>query len=450
MKKKKWLTILLSLAFTITSALAFSSCNFALFSLFAGDKIEDAIGGTEGLAYQKIEGKEEYAVVGIGTATGAKIVIPSTFNKLPVTEIGERAFANSLALTDITIPNSITTIAPTAFDGCDNLNYTTYKNGSYLGNLLNPYFYLAGPASNDVTDITVHAKCKIFNLQNTHWLLNINFEGDITSISDSAFKGCVNLTSITIPSSVTSIGDSAFAGCTGLTNITIPNSVAWIYDSAFSYCKKLTNIIIPNSVTAIGAGIFYECTSLKSVTIPESVTWISDEMFYGCTGLTNITLPNSVTVIGVEAFYNCTGLTNITIPNSVKTIHKNTFGGCKGLTSITIPDSVTSLATAVFEDCTGLTSVTCPDFALAYIAKTNLQKVVITSGDNIPSYAFQSARNLTSVTIPSSVTSIGDSAFSNCYHLTDVYYNGTAEEWAQIEIGQFNDELANITIHYND
>lgn len=108
----------------------------------------------------------------------------------------------------------------------------------------------------------------------------------VTSIGDYAFKGCTNLTSVTILDGATSIGNSAFYGCTSLTSVTIPNSVTSIGNSAFGGCTNLTNMTIPNSVIIIG-----------------------DYAFKGCTDLTSVTIPNSVTRIGFDAFKDCHNLT---------------------------------------------------------------------------------------------------------------------------------------------
>ena len=122
-------------------------------------------------------------------------------------------------------------------------------------------------------------------------------EFSVTSIGNSAFSSCDNLTSIEIPNSVTYIGDCAFYDCSNLTSIEIPNSVTSIWQFAFARCSNLTSIEIPNSVTLISGGAFEGCSLLRSVEIPSSIDTIANHAFSGCSSLINVKIPSTITSI---------------------------------------------------------------------------------------------------------------------------------------------------------
>ena len=163
---------------------------------------------------------------------------------------------------------------------------------------------------------------------------NDGVEYVVTSLSESCFKDCDNLTSITIPSSVTSLGGGCFYGCRGLTSITIPSSVTSLGVGCFSGCRGLTSITIPSSVTSLGTSCFSDCSVLTSITIPSSVTSLSAGCFSDCSGLTSITIPSSVTSLGYGCFSGCSVLTSITIPSSVTSLGEWCFRHCSGLETV--------------------------------------------------------------------------------------------------------------------
>ena len=194
-------------------------------------------------------------------------------------------------LTMISLPNSVTWIGTSAFQGCTNLTM-------------------------------------------------INLPNSVTWIDTSAFRSCTNLTSIDLPNSLIEIGTNSFRNCTSLTSIDLPNSLIEIGDFAFKNCTGLTSIDLPNSITKIQGYAFEGCTSLTSVDIPNGVIRIMDYTFSGCTSLTAVRIPESVTDIYSSAFQNCTSLTTITIPSTVTTLIDtmsivcNTFAGCTALKEI--------------------------------------------------------------------------------------------------------------------
>ena len=199
------------------------------------------------------------------------------------------------------------------------------------------------------------------------------------------------------------------------------------------------SIIIPSfvtygglaySVTSIGSAAFMACARLTSINIPNSVTSIAASTFYGCSSLTSINIPNSVTSIGGSAFYGCSSLTSINIPNSVTSIESSAFYGCQSLTSVTISNSVTNVGEKAFGNCSKLTSVTWNAKNIANYSSSDvapfsscykIASFVFGNGvEHIPAYLCYNIGCLYTITIPNSVTSIGNCAFLQST-ITDIY-----------------------------
>jgi len=283
-------------------------------------------------------------------------------------------------LVGIIIPEGVKTIGGEAFYSCPNLTNVTIPDS--------------------VTTIELRA------FQGTS-LKSVTIPNSVTSIGSTAFGGCTSLTSITIPNSVTSIGGGAFGGCTSLTSVTIPNSVTSFESSVFSNCTSLTSITIPNSVTSIGSAAFLGCSSLKNITIPGSVNSIGPEAFLGCSSLTSVTIPKSVINIGKNAFSNNSKLTAINVDsnNEEYASEKNILYNKKktellvypaGITdtSFIIPNKVTKIGEYAFYSCNNLKNVTIPDSVIIIKNNafySNFESVTfkgLIPSDNIDNYSF--------------------------------------------------------------
>ena len=247
------------------------------------------------------------------------------------------------ALSNIILPEGVTSIGDRAFSGFTSLTSIVVAEGNKVYDSRGGCNAIIETSSN-----TLIQGCSTTIIPES-----------VTSIGDGAFYYCSSLTSITLPESVTSIGDYAFYYCSSLTSITIPEGVTSIGGFAFRGCSGLTSITIPEGVTSIGECAFNGCTSLTAITLPEGVTSIGYSAFYGCSRLTSITIPESVTSIGDNAFSGCSSLTSINIPDGLTSIEFYAFQGCSSLTSITISESVTSIDYGAFSGCPELTDVYC-------------------------------------------------------------------------------------------
>ena len=248
--------------------------------------------------------------------------------------------------------------------------------------------------------------CMVMNAQTAFEVDGIKYSVTSENTVEVVKKGSKYTGSVVIPATVTNpdgdktynvtgIGYEAFSNCDDMSSVTIPEGVTSIGNKAFFFCINLASVTIPKSVNSIGTEAFVQCESLTSITIPENVTSIGTDAFENCKGLASITVAEENTIY--ESPDNCNaiiekskhtllwGCKNTVIPNTVTNINRNAFRMHTGLISITIPESVTSIGDAAFQS-TGLTSVI----------------------------------------IGKSVETIGENAFKNCQDMTEIDVLATA------------------------
>ncbi len=224
-----------------------------------------------------------------------------------VTSIGDNAFSGCSDLKKV-IVKDIAAWCGIKFDDYD-------SNPFYDSNPLFAAKHLYSDEDTEITNLIIpNSVTSIGNyaFYNCSGLTSVTIPNSVTSIGESAFYYCSGLTSVTIGSGVTSIGSSAFASCSGLTSVTIPNSVTSIGSGAFEYCSGLTSVTIPNSVTSIGESAFYNCSGLTSVTIGSGVTSMGYNAFAG------VDIPTIISLI--ENPFTITGKTS-----GSSTFTQNTF-----------------------------------------------------------------------------------------------------------------------------
>lgn len=371
-------------------------------------------------------------LIGAGAFMGCKqleaISIPSA-----VSSLGESAFAGCEAIEEIVIPATATVYGDDLFNGCISLSRVVLNDRA-----------------------TALSKGMFSGCTS---LKNIDIPKSITSFGDNLFSN-TGLESFTVPSTVTNLPRYFLSGCKSLISVTLPQGLQTVGDYAFNGCIMLEEIVIPAGVTTMGDSVFAGCESLNNVSLPATLDTMGKETFSGCIMLENIVLPNALRVIERYTFEDCESLKTIKLPSSVQSIDSSAFSGCYALESfamdapnrdyavdsgilynggktaivsipaamdgeLVLPSTITQIAANAFEG-TGFTKITLPatmteigDYALA--GCESLEEVVIL-GDvtTIYSYAFYGCTSLERINIPDTVTQMGNSVFAYCTSLQSV------------------------------
>ena len=388
-----------------------------------------------------------------------------------VTVISESAFSSCTALTSIDIPNSVTEISSTAFYDCTELTSVVWK-ARKCANFSNSAY---SPQFNTCPNITSFTfgenveKIPAYLCSGITQISEISIPESVTYMGRAAFKECPGITSVrwnarTCTDFTSAENSAGFNTCPNITAFAFGENVEKIPAYLCFGMERLTEIILPQKTTTLGNGVFKNCIGLQSISIPLSTTTIGADAFNDCMALTSviwnarwcsdftsspfnaspniasftfgegveripaflcrgleaideITLPEGATYIGAEAFSGCSGVTVVNLGNSLTNIGSKAFYGC-GLSTVSIPMSLTSIGAEAFGDCVRLKSViwdarNCSDFATSFPETVT----AFTFGKNvrlIPSGICQDMALIDSISIPSTVTHIGDFAFYGC------------------------------------
>lgn len=373
---------------TVTKVLVLCFATLALTLILASCTKSD---GT--LKYDRVKGG--YEVVGLDKNAGEEIEIPASYKGKDVISIADNAFYGA-KVKKITIPSTIKSVGNQAFAYCERLegvyisDINAYASIEFASAESNPLYYAHKLYVNgsEATNVTI----------------------DTNKVGSYALAGCTSVTNITLKSAE-SIGSGAFLNCEGLCEISLPDSLESIGASAFSHATSLISINIPDSVDEISHSAFAYCTSLESATLPAGLMELSDRIFLNCEKLLTISLPDSLLTVGASAFAGCSSLDNVTIPKKVTEILDSAFFNCISLKKFEIKaeSKLKSIGKSAFRG----------SYSLVDLSLTNASSLAL-----IDDSAFQFCTNLTNVKIPSSITTLGDHAFTGCDSLALTDYSG--------------------------
>jgi len=375
-------------------------------------------------------------VPGSTTLAAYAFVMPDS-----VTTIGDYAFGNNRQLVSFTFGSNMANFGANLFYSCLKLTDITVKEGANLSvSEDNAFIYnkdqtkvLWYNSSKAVTSYVMPStvtEVAPYLLQGNTKITELTLSPNLQVIGDYAFKGMSKVTSVlTLGDSLREVGASAFSGMSSVAGINIPDSLEKIGDNAFSSLSKAV-IQNPDGAITIGADCvvgekaFYGL-AIQKVTYLASALSVSE--FASCTKLTEVTLSDAITLLPESVFSGCTALASINIPTHLQKIDKYAFKGTKSLVSdFVLPEGVTTLADNALAN-TSFASIQVPTSVTEFGSNVfnNALATSITLQNNfadgvLPNSTFYGCKNMTTFSLPQSVTAIGESAFYNCSTLTEV------------------------------
>ncbi len=408
---------------------------------------------TPGLSFTAIDNGEAYSVSS-GTADAERLVIPAYHEGKPVTTIANMSGSQ---FKSVYIPNTIDEINASAFNNSA-LRDIVFQDGS-------PITVLNGNVFSNCSNLVS------INLSNLPELKTLdNCRGGDPSAG--VFYNCQNLISISLPEGLTEIDTGGFNGCSRLISVALPNSVETIEAQTFSGCKSLQILELPSSLINLGGRVCSGCDSLRVLTVDpantkyksdgnciieiesktlvlgcggsiiptdDTVTSIGNIAFYGST-ISSIEIPNNILTIGQSAFSYCDKLVSVSILDGVSSIEYGAFSSCTNLSEVELGNGITEIGSGIFVGTNWLTQlptnhpdgiVASTDRTVKYAIKasTDIESVDLSGVKLIFDSAYENCTNLTSITIPESVTYIGSRAFAGCTNAVVTFEDTVNTTW---------------------
>ena len=381
----------------------------------------------------------------ISCVGAGRVEIPLEYDGLYISEIGDKAFAGQVGITEIVIPKHINAIGNYAFYDCPGLEKITVSTENYSFTSQDGVLYNLD-------------KSEIIRYPQANTSISFVVPDSVSSIAAYAFYGCESLKSVSFPNDSTGargvsiIGVGAFEDCSNLSSIELGYLTSSFGDSCFKNCTSLSAISIKcESVSKIGSNAFRGCTNLRSIDFDGVIELIDSYAFSGCTALATVDL-GSPRNIATKAFENCKSLTKILIPGGVEVISVNAFTGCTKLIAYcfanqqplaweqgwdfgilavvwgahSIPSSENDFSYTGSGSTATITG--CTNAGIINIPQTINGKTVIAIGAG----AFSNLYGITEIVIPATVKTIDISAFENCFDLQKITYEGSPTYFGSI------------------
>ena len=366
-----------------------------------------------------------------------EITIPSHINGVSVASVGEDAFSLNKSLRKVTIEEGIREIGPSAFYSCTSL--TEISLPTSLQSIRSSAFYGCTGLAEISLPSTLQEieKCSFYGCSA---LTSISFPEGLEALPESVMQGCTALSQVNLPTSMTTIGLRAFKDCLALKSIVLPGNITTIQKSAFS-ASGLESFTFPDTFTTVPDSIFTDCENLKTVHLPGALKEIQSSAFQECRSLETITLPAGLETIGIYAFsdsalkeitfpeglknvgkqaFASTGLTRVFIPASLTVLDPTAFSGANSLNEITFAEDHPNYMSRdrLIYDKTGTKLISC-------VPALSGEVLVPEGVTTIGSEAFSNRSLITSVVLPASVTEMeGSATFEACTNLTSVEIRG--------------------------